>query len=190
MQYINMVNAIQMAKQIKRKVTRGRKKNTTGNASSSSSTSWRIVGSKGELISSIKTGTPRTHFLQAEASISKESHETEGVLVFGQIKPMINYLGYSQQEIADVLEVDPSTLSRWKKDDKPIGKLRSKAMYDIDHIIAKGIRIFGSEANFRDWLNTVNYALGDKKPIELIKDPYGIELVDNAVEAMSWGNFM
>lgn len=64
------------------------------------------------------------------------------------------------------------------------------AMNDIDHIITKGIRIFGSEEKFKEWLHTTNQALGDKKPIELLKDPYGIEVVDNAIEAMSWGNIM
>lgn len=189
MQYIHIVNAIKMSKQLKRKVTIRRKKTSNSKVTNRSSTAWRIIGSEGEVLSSIKTGTSRRHFLATETS-TKSKEETEGILVFGQIKPMIHYLGYSQQEIADVLEVDPSTLSRWKKEDKPIGKLRSKAMYDIDHIIAKGIRIFGSEATFKDWLNTTNYALGDKKPIELMKDPYGIELVDDAVEAMSWGNFI
>lgn len=63
-------------------------------------------------------------------------------------------------------------------------------MNDINHIITKGIRIFGSEENFKEWLNTTNYVLGDRKPIDLLKDPHGIDLVDNAIEALSWGNVM
>ncbi len=180
-----------MANLTKKKQTTGRKKSTDSKAKGRSSTTWRIVGPGGELVSVIHTGMPSTYFLPEESKIvSKESHQTKGVLVFGQIKFMINYLGYSQQEMAEVLEVDPSTLSRWKKDGNPLGKIRSKAMYDMDQIIAKGVRIFGSEDSFRSWLDTSNYALGDQKPIELIKDPYGRGLVDNAIEAMSWGNLM
>jgi putative toxin-antitoxin system antitoxin component (TIGR02293 family) len=187
MQYLYIVIAIKMEKQIKRPNTGRRAKIRK----TPTKTNWRIVGSKGEVVTSIEVNIPKTHFLQAKDKVGLDnSRETEAVLAFGQIKPMIKYLGYSQQEVANVLEVDPSTLSRWKKEDKPIGKLRSKTMYDIDHIITKGIRIFGSEENFKEWLHTTNYALGDKKPIELLKDPYGIELVDNAIEAMSWGNVM
>ena len=116
--------------------------------------------------------------------------DTSVVLDFREIQPIIKFLGYSQQEVANILEADPSTLSRWKKGNRPIGRLRSKTMFDIDQILAKGIRIFGSESNFQEWLNTANYALGDKKPVELLKDPYGIGLVDNAIEAISWGNIL
>lgn len=105
---------------------------------------------------------------------------------------MFNYLGYSQKEVAEVLEIDTSTISRWNKlqKDELLGKFQSKAIRHIDEIIAKGIKIFGSEENFKVWLNTPNYGLGEIKPIELLKDPYEIELVDNALEAMSWGNFI
>ena len=189
MQYLYIVIAIEMEKQTKRPKAEGRVK--TRKPTKDTKTNWRIVGAEGEIVTTIEVGIPITHFLHTEDKAgSDNSSEAETVLAFGQIKPMIKYLGYSQQEVANILEVDPSTLSRWKKEDKPIGKLRSKTMYDIDHIITKGIRIFGSEENFKEWLYTTNYALGDKKPVELLKDPYGIEMVDSAIEAMSWGNVM
>jgi len=189
MQYIYIVIAMMMEKQTKSPVSGRRVK--ARKSIKDKKKSWRIVGSQGEVVTTFEVDTPKTHFLQAKYKMEfGHPSGVEAVLVFEQIKPMIKYLGYSQQEVANVLEVDPSTLSRWKKEDKPIGKLRSKTMYDIDHIITKGIRIFGSEENFKEWLNTTNYALGDEKPIELLKDPYGIELVDNAIEAMSWGNIL
>lgn len=152
----------------------------------------RILGSKGNIIGSIKVDIPKSHFIKSVSKPTSRAQQSKKILAFEEVKPMFRYLGYSQQEVAQVLEVNPSTLSRWDKNEKstPIGKLRSKTLFDIDHIIAKGVRIFGSEDNFKNWLNTTNYALGDVKPIELLKDPYGVELVDNAIEAMSWGNFV
>jgi uncharacterized protein (DUF2384 family) len=52
------------------------------------------------------------------------------------------------------------------------------------------VKVFGSEKQLKEWLSTVNQALGNQKPIELIKSPYGIELVDNAMEALLWGNVL
>jgi putative toxin-antitoxin system antitoxin component (TIGR02293 family) len=152
----------------------------------------KILGAKGNTIGSIRVDIPKSHFIKSASIPTARVHQSKKILAFEEVKPMFRYLGYSQQEVAEVLEVNPSTLSRWDKNEKsiPIGKLRSKTLFDIDHIIAKGVRIFGSEDNFKHWLNTPNYALGDVKPIELLKDPYGVEVVDNAMEAMSWGNFI
>lgn len=150
-------------------------------------TTWRIIGSSGS-VKTVIVDNRNTYFLKLKRAGDTDEVQTE--LLYGQIKPIMEYLGYSIQEMADILEVNPSTISRWKKDDKPIGKMRSKTIYDMDRILSKGIGMFGSEQAFRKWLNTGNYALGDTKPLELLKDPYGIELVENAIEAMSWGNIL
>lgn len=111
---------------------------------------------------------------------------------FDQIKPLLNFLGYNQGDSSELLETNASTLSRWKNSDKlvDIGKLRSKIVLDIDEIISKGIRIFGDEQLFQEWLNTSNYSLGDIKPVALLKDVYTIELVEEAIDALSWGSYV
>jgi uncharacterized protein (DUF2384 family) len=78
---------------------------------------------------------------------------------------MLRYLGHSQQEVSNALELNLRTLSRWDENKKstPIGKLRSKALFGTDHIKAKRVRMFGSENNFKDWLTTPNYTLKRKK---------------------------
>lgn len=167
-----------------------------------------ILGSKGDKIDSITINTPRSHFINKSSNLThthgkrnlstnsvrytERAAFTEETLYFQEAKPVFNYLGYSQKEVAEVLEIDTSTISRWNKlqKDELLGKFQSKAIRHIDEIIAKGIKIFDSEENFKVWLNTPNYGLGEIKPIELLKDPYEIELVDNALEAMSWGNFI
>ncbi len=106
------------------------------------------------------------------------------------IKPVLNFLNFKTEELSELLEVDASTLSRWRKQNKPIGKLRTKVAMDLDRIIAKGIRIFGSEENFKNWLSSENAALGNVKPIHLMDDAHQYHRVDDALEAISWGNIM
>jgi putative toxin-antitoxin system antitoxin component (TIGR02293 family) len=86
--------------------------------------------------------------------------------------------------------VDPSTLFRWKKEDRKLSKSLTKNLLEMDQIIAKGIRIFGSEELLSQWLHTPNSGLGDQKPATLLKNPYQITLVDQALEAISWGNIL
>lgn len=50
------------------------------------------------------------------------------------------------------------------------------------------IEVFGSENAFKAWLQQPNIALGDDKPIDLLSTPYGAELVEDALEAMEYGN--
>lgn len=164
-----------------------------------------IIGAKGEKVDSLTVGGHTRYFLAAvkktrrtlkgRKSRSSESFGMATVdenLSFYEAKPIFSFLGYSQKEVAEVLDLNASTLSRWKKQEKDeeLGKLQSKFVSDIDEVIAKGVKLFGSETKFKNWLNTPNYSLGDVKPIELLKNPYEIEIVDNAIEAMSWGNLM
>lgn len=169
-----------------------------------------IVSENGEKLETILIDQTHTYFLNRErtrnvfyfdegelveaenVSVKPLNVFNDEVLSFKEATAMFNFLGYSQKEVAEVLDVDVSTLSRWKKKQKEeqLGKLQSKVVWDIDEVIAKGVKFFGSEEKLKNWLNTPNYALGDVKPVDLLKDPYGIEMVENAIEAMSWGNVL
>lgn len=108
-------------------------------------------------------------------------------LDFHETSVLFEFLDYTNQDIAELLEVDPSTLFRWKKEDRKLSKSLSKNLLEMDQIIAKGIRIFGSEEGLSAWLQLPNAALCDQKPAELLKNPYQIARVDQALEALSWG---
>ncbi|MDQ3392987.1 MAG: DUF2384 domain-containing protein [Bacteroidota bacterium] len=169
----------------------------------------KILSSKGEKIESISVDKQTKYFLSGSGKKignQKKNHKPstfeknssvllankEGVLSYHEVQPVFNFLGYNQKEVADALDLNPSTLSRWKRNEKneTLGKLQSKFVSEIDEVIAKGVKLFGSEDNFKVWINSPNYALGDVKPIELLKNPYEIEVVNNALEAISWGNLM
>lgn len=130
------------------------------------------------------------YFFSAKLSSVKESMLIEKQFNLSETKELFNFLQFSQAEIAEVLEIDPSTLVRWKKEDRILSRLLTKSIKDMDKIIAKGVRIFGTEALFQDWLHTTNESLGSQRPIDLMRSPYGMERIDEALEAMSWGNIL
>lgn len=152
---------------------------------------WKIAFEAGRSpsgSSDLVTGREPYHFFQARVQDASEPEESYGeVLDFKETAEIFDYLEFTQADIAEILEVDPSTLFRWKKDQKKLSKVLTKTILDMDKVIAKGIRIFGSEAALSVWLHTPNTALGLQKPATLLKNPYQAELVDQAMEAMSWG---
>lgn len=111
-------------------------------------------------------------------------------LRYQELKSFIDYLEFGQLDLAQFLDVNASTVSRWKSQNSDLGSLRSKNILEVDQIIAKGVRIFTTEENFKNWLKAPNNALGDQKPLDLLANPFGIASVDNALEALSWGTYL
>lgn len=111
-------------------------------------------------------------------------------LTYQQALPVLEFLNFNQGQRAKFLDVNPSTVSRWKSSDGKLGVLSSKIVYEVDEIIEKGLSVFGSEEKFVDWLESDNYALGNAKPKEMLQDPNGLELVEEALDALAWGNYI
>ncbi|MCC4211439.1 antitoxin Xre/MbcA/ParS toxin-binding domain-containing protein [Leeuwenhoekiella parthenopeia] len=108
-------------------------------------------------------------------------------LPYQKAKPVLDFLDFNQEESAHFLDVNPSTISRWKSSNGKLSKLSSKMVYDVNELIKKGISIFGEEHLFLKWLETPNHALGNVTPKEMIQDPNGMEYVDEALDALAWG---
>ncbi|MDR7128428.1 putative toxin-antitoxin system antitoxin component (TIGR02293 family) [Algoriphagus sp. 4150] len=151
---------------------------------------WKIsLGEKESEI--IRTGNDSYYFFQEAISMVSEPSEAYGVAVsFHDTGELFDFLDFTQQDVSEMLEVDPSTLSRWRKEDRKLTKILTKSILEIDQVIAKGIRIFGSEELLSQWLHTENTSLDNQKPVTLIKNPYGTDRVDEAMEAMSWGSIL
>jgi hypothetical protein len=155
------------------------------------STAWKIhFDNKGTAV--IESEKKACHFFRQSPSIVAEQRERygEAVLDFHETSTLFDFLNFTSQDVAELLEVVPSTLFRWKKDDRKLTRAITKNLLEMDLIIAKGIRIFGSEELMAEWLHSTNAALSQQKPVDLLKNPYQIAKVDQALEAISWGTIL
>ncbi len=50
-----------------------------------------------------------------------------------------------------------------------------------------GLDVFEDMEKFKRWLETPNFSLGNLKPIELLKDSYGKELVMGELTRINYG---
>jgi putative toxin-antitoxin system antitoxin component (TIGR02293 family) len=70
------------------------------------------------------------------------------------------------------------TLNRYKQLEKII---------EMAEVTDVGLDVFGNIEKFRLWLATPNFALGNRKPIELLQDSNGKELVIGELTRINYG---
>lgn len=97
---------------------------------------------------------------------------------------------FTEQEWAAILELSTKTLNRYKMENRYFKTLHSEKIMELAEVTREGLEIFGSIDVFRQWLHTSNYALGNKKPLDLLKDSYGKELVLSELTHINHGIFV
>ncbi|GAB4299580.1 MAG: hypothetical protein Kow0098_26230 [Ignavibacteriaceae bacterium] len=93
-------------------------------------------------------------------------------------------------DIADILDVTPRTLSRWSKNRDTAGKLserKSDNLAVLEAILKLGERVLGSEDELNQWLHSPVFALGGKKPVDLIKTESGRRRVEEVLHQIELG---
>jgi len=129
------------------------------------------------------------HFIvvfNSATSLLEASKIAANGLTFQDIKPIVKYLDLSLHDLSKVSSAAVSTIKNWRSTSK-INPLASAHFFRMDRILKKGIEIFASEDNFKKWVNARNISLASL-PRDLLLDPIGIELVEEALDALHFGN--
>ncbi len=95
---------------------------------------------------------------------------------------------FSEDNWANFLDVSTKSLQRYKIAEafhfKPI---HSEKILEMAEVTSLGLDVFGNMEKLKLWLNTPSYALGNLKPIDLIRDSYGKELVVAELTRINYG---
>jgi putative toxin-antitoxin system antitoxin component (TIGR02293 family) len=95
-------------------------------------------------------------------------------------------------DIAGVLDVAPKTLTRWAKNKtqaKLISQQKTDSLDILNSILKLGKKVLGSDDELNRWLHSSVFALGGKKPIDLIKTESGRRKVETALHQIEYGIF-
>lgn len=96
---------------------------------------------------------------------------------------------FSEEEWAEILNISTKTLQRYRASKNHVFKpIHSEKILELAEVTSLGNSVFGPE-KFYLWLQTPNYALGNLKPKELLKDSYGKELVVEELHHIEQGIF-
>jgi putative toxin-antitoxin system antitoxin component (TIGR02293 family) len=88
---------------------------------------------------------------------------------------------------ADYLGLSSRSLNRYLIQNKTFSPIYSEKIIELVEVFKLGLEVFGDLNSFNQWLNTPNFALGNIKPSELLKNSYGKEMVINELTGISHG---
>jgi len=98
---------------------------------------------------------------------------------------------FTENDWATFLDISTKSLQRYKKDSEYIFKpIHSEKIIELAEVTNLGKDVFDSNDQFYIWLNSSSLALGNLKPIELLKDSYGKEMVLNELNRIDQGIFV
>ncbi len=98
---------------------------------------------------------------------------------------------FTDIEWADFLNISTKSLQRYKNEKHHIFKPNhSEKIIELAEVTYFGGEVFDNNDNFYTWLTTISIALGSMKPIELLKDSYGKEMVMEELNRIDHGVFV
>lgn len=108
--------------------------------------------------------------------------------LFNKVK---RFTPFSDDDWADYLNLSKKSLQRYENDTDFLFKpIHTEKIIELAEVTNLGLEVFDSKEQFYSWLNTPSFALGSLKPVELLKDSYGKELVMDELNRIDQGIFV
>lgn len=98
-----------------------------------------------------------------------------------------HYTPFSENDWANFLDISTKSLQRYKQSSKQFKPNQSEKIIEMAEVTSVGLDVFGDMNKFKLWLDTPSFALGNLKPMDLIKDSYGKELVVSELTRINYG---
>lgn len=95
-------------------------------------------------------------------------------------------LDISRMELSTLLMISPRTLDRRRKE-AVLPPDESERSYRIARLTDLAAEVFGSMEKASAWFKKSNYALGNKKPIEIVQTEPGARLVERTLQQIKHG---
>jgi putative toxin-antitoxin system antitoxin component (TIGR02293 family) len=95
---------------------------------------------------------------------------------------------FTESDWANFLDISTKSLQRYKaQSTMHFRPLQSEKIIEMAEVTNIGLDVFGSMQKLKLWLDTPNFSLGNLKPLELLKDSYGKEMVIAELTKINYG---
>jgi putative toxin-antitoxin system antitoxin component (TIGR02293 family) len=86
-----------------------------------------------------------------------------------------------------ILNMSERTMQRYKREKKRFDPIHSERLLLIMLLFKKGTEVFGDSDSFIKWLNSENISLGGVKPINLLDNSFGVNIVKDELSRIEHG---
>jgi len=86
-----------------------------------------------------------------------------------------------------ILNMSERTIQRYRREKKRFDSIHTEKLLLIMLLFKKGSDVFGNTKNFLTWISSENIALGGIKPIDLLDNSFGINLVKDELIKIEHG---
>lgn len=93
-----------------------------------------------------------------------------------------------KERLADLLNVSVKTMQRYQKENKNLNPLNSEMVLKFIALFKQGLVIFGLKKAFLNWLDKPAIGLGNNHPYDLLKTSNGIDLVNDELIRIEYGD--
>lgn len=98
-----------------------------------------------------------------------------------------NHTPFTEEDWAYFLDISKKSLHRYKQNSTIFKPIQSEKIIEMAEVTNVGLDVFGEMEKFKLWLETPNFSLGNLKPMELLKDSYGKEMVISELTRINYG---
>lgn len=89
-----------------------------------------------------------------------------------------NLTGFSFATLAGILSISTKTIESYGPEDK-FSDTASERLLKLAEVLALGKKVFGDEEILNDWLHRPLRPLNGKRPLDIMVNFYGLEMVKN-----------
>ena len=92
-------------------------------------------------------------------------------------------------DLADVLEVTPKTLTRWKRKNEVLSPQQSDRVAVLESIFTLGEKVLGSREKIKEWIHQPVLYLNGGRPLDDLKTESGRRRVEEALHQIEFGMY-
>lgn len=111
-------------------------------------------------------------------------------LSYGMFEIIQKHTPFSESDWSEFLGLSLKSLQRYKRERRAFKPLQTEKIFELTEVTQLGLDLFGDLDKFKLWLSTPSFALGSMKPISLLSDSYGKDLVMSELVRIDHGIFV
>ena len=104
------------------------------------------------------------------------------------VNEMVGMTRLSKEYFAGILDLSTRTLDRYQKEKKKLNQAGSELILKMISVFKLGEKVFGNNKEFRRWLESPAYGLGNRKPLDLMHSSTGMDLLKNELSRIAFGD--